>query len=32
MLSVLTMASLLWFGTAVLSLPERSRQVTRLMA
>lgn len=32
LLSVLTMASLLWFGTAVLSLPERSRGLTRLMA
>ncbi|MGE0330663.1 MAG: 7TM diverse intracellular signaling domain-containing protein [Ramlibacter sp.] len=32
LLSVLTMASLLWFGTAVLSLPERSRHLTRAMA
>jgi GGDEF domain-containing protein len=31
LLSVLTMASLLCFGTAVLSLPERSRALTRLM-
>jgi len=30
LLSVLTMASLLWFGTAVLSMPERSRGLTRL--
>lgn len=30
LLAVLTMASLLWFGTAVLSLPERSRGLTRV--
>ncbi len=30
-LATLTMSSLLWFGTAVLSLPERSRALSRFM-